>query len=222
MLEVWGYYRWRRTQFPTLSGWLHYLMLGASLLGIFGLFMLGASQMYFRISTPSGRATLSSVYLGVLLFFLVGFGWMEVWERFTDRYQFLARYCACIQAGLLMLVLASTVTISGESVPLYELLVRTPDSLWPRLYVLASIVLIAIYLTRADRSWWVAKLSGVSAPANLVMIFGILSSFEDRWDALGRGTMPLVLLLSFTAAFPQLYLALYRGKREQARSDLNG
>jgi len=198
---------------PRFKGPRYYLVLAASVLGVFGLFLLGASQMYFRISSLQGRLLIFAVFLGWLLVLIVGFGWMEVWERFKDPYKFLARYCAAIQTLFLMLILNSTITDGGRSIALYELALHSPsNSYWIYCYIFASSILYVIYLTPIGRNRRLAKISGILAPSNVILISAIMLHFNDRWDTFGWAILILVLFLSCVGTFPQMYWAFNPGK----------
>lgn len=223
MLDVWAYLKWKSKKNPSFTGPRYYLTLGTSILGVFGLFLLGASQMYFRISSIQGRILVFSVFLGWLLLLIVGFGWMDVWERFRDRYQFLARYCAIVQTTFLVLILSSTITYARRSITLYEFALHYPsDSSWIHLFILASSILCVIYLTPLGRNRWIARLSCISAPANVVLIFAITAHFHDRWDTYGLAIWSLTVFLILAGVFPQLYWALNPRNSKPTGPDSSG
>jgi hypothetical protein len=222
MLDVWAYLKWKSEKNPSFSGLRYYLTLGTSILAVFGLFLLGASQMYFRIF-PQGRVLLFTIYFAWLLLLIVGFGWMDVWERFRDPYQFLARYCAIIQTTFLVLILSSTITYAGRSITLYEFTLHHPsDSSWIHFFILTSLVLCVIYLTPIGRNRWITGLSGISALANIVLISAITVQFHDRWDTYGLAIWFLTLFLILGGVFPQLYWAQNPRKSKPAGPDSGG
>jgi hypothetical protein len=223
MLDVWTYLKWKSEKNPSFTGLRYYLTLGTSILGVFGLFLLGASQMYLRISSIQGRILVFSVFLGWLLLLISSFGWMEVWERYRDPYLFLAEYCAAIQIIFLTLVLNSTVVDRGKFVALYELAVSfSSDS--PLIYycLLTSVVLIVVYLTPIGRNLMVRRLTAVIPPVNVVLIFAIGIHFDTKWTEYGLGTMVLSVFLGLSGVFPQLYWALNPRNSKPTGPDSSG
>jgi len=222
MLDVWTYLRLKSEKSSTFHGPAYYLTLALSILGVFGLFLLGSSQMYLRISSLQGRILVSAVFPGWLLALIVGFGWMEVWERFKDPYQFLARYCAVIQTLFLMLTLNSIIAYGGRLVALYELVLFSPsDSIWIHLYITTSAILCLVYLTPIGRNRWVKRLSGIVPPLNIALLFANGIHFDNKWTPYGLGTMILSVMLSLLGLFPQLYWALNPRSKDSTKSDLD-
>ncbi len=214
---VWVYFRWRSATYPDFSGWRYSVMLGLAILGVIGVFMLGAVRMYLRESSLQGKVTIITIYLVILMIPTVGLGWTEVWKKFKDPYKFLAKYCAVIQAALLIMILSTSTVVSERSVTLFKLMLNYPAKyLDVILYIFIAFMLFGIYLTNIGINNRIMKFSGILALSNLIMCSAIMLHYEE--DVMGVALIMSSFFLSMIGMIPQLYWAFdSRKKRPSSR-----
>lgn len=201
--RVWLYFRWRSAVYLNFQGWKYSATLGLAVLGVIGVFMLGAIPMYLRLS-DQGKIGMLSVYLSIFLLPVIGFGWTEIWERYKDPYQFLAKYCLGVQAIILTIILSTTIVGTVGSSTLFELILEhRSDFTIVKIYILISFLLFCIYMTPLGNNLWFRRLSALLALANFLLCFQIMIEFEE--DIIGVGLILTSFFLSASGLFPQLY-----------------
>ena len=215
---VWVYFRWRSAADPDFSGLRYSAMLGLAILGVIGVFMLGAVRMYLRESSLQGKVAIITVYLVILMIPVVGLGWTEVWEKFKDPYQFLAKYCACIQAALLIMILSTSTVVSERSVTLFKLVLSYPAKyLDVSLYIFIALMLFGIYLSNVGIDSRIMKFSGILALSNLIICSSIMLHYDE--DVMGLAFILSSFFLSMIGMFPQLYWAFDSRKKSRVPFD---
>ena len=181
-------------------------MLGLVILAVVGVFMLGAVRMYLRESSLQGKVAIITVYLVIFMIPTVGLGWTEIWKKYKDPYQFLAKYCAGIQAALLIMILSTSTVVSERSVTLLKLVLNYPAYyLDVILYIFIAFVLFGIYLTNVGIDNRIKKFSGILVLSNLIMCSFIMLHYEE--DVMGVAFIMSSFFLSMIGMIPQLYWA---------------
>ncbi len=219
VLDNWIILRLKRARDQSFTKRQYLVTLWIVTLWAFGAPLLAVTQMYIHAPSPEDQAGTFLIYLLPAILVLGGYGWIALSKYFKDPFLFLERYCAMIQVMLLPLILTTTISVSGRSITLFELaFIKPSDSLWIYLYMIGTIILIAVYLTPIGSSLWGARFSAVLAVVNVLFCVPLSLQIENLWNTVIPNVFRIALILMLTGLIPQFYWTMIASNRTQRGS----
>ena len=189
-------------------GSLYYVTLGGIILWAVGIWILGI----IHVSNFAFNPIVVSAHIGLLIFPLVGFGWMLIMKKFKNPLLFLSRYLSALTLVSLLLLLATPTIVAGSNVSLAELVLsHPPNYVVVYVYILVAVVLIGLYSTKGSSKWG-ARISGLLALTNIVLYPYIMGSKLNGMDAFGISHFVFSYCFLLSSGIPQFCWAIYLGK----------
>jgi len=183
--------------------------LGVVIIWAVGVFIVGI----YVISDKTFNPIVLSAHIGLVLFFLVGFGWLRMMQRLKDRFLFFSRYLVAITLVSLLLLLTTPATVPGRTVRLFELLLAYPSNyLVVYIHTSTTMILITLYSTKAGRSRRGARVTGILVLVNIILYSYIIGWKLNGIDPLGISHVAISYMFHLASGIPQFLWAAHFGK----------